>query len=74
MKVEVQVGHYYFKVMIDELLHVCLQRDEFIGIHSYYDCETLCVIEYITKTNKLRTEFDSVEKWKQILKALNDNL
>jgi hypothetical protein len=74
MKVEIKTGHYYFKVIIDNLCHVCIEREEFIGIHSYYDCDTMCVIEYITKTNKIKTEFDNIEKWKQVLKALNDNL
>jgi len=74
MKVTVEVGHYYFKVFIDGVIHVCIDRKQFTGITSWYDCETQCSIEWITKTNRFKTEYDSVEKWKQVLKAINDNL
>jgi len=74
MKVEIITGHYYFKVLIEDFPHVVIDRKEFIGIASYTDCESLSVIEFITKTNTIKTEYDSVDKWKQILKELNDNL
>lgn len=74
MKVQVIIGHYYFKVMVGELLHVCIDRKEFVGINSWYDCDTMCVIEYVTKTNTIRTEYDNIEKWKSVLKELNENL
>ena len=74
MKVEVEIGHYYFKVLIDGLIHVCIDQKEFVGINSWTDCDTMSVIEYITKSNCIRTEFDSIEKWKIVLNALNENL
>ena len=74
MSVSVEIGHYYFKIIIDGFCHVCIDRKEFIGFHAWYDCETMCVIEYYTKTNTIRTEQDSVDKWKKILTALNKNL
>lgn len=74
MNARVEIGHYYFKVFIDNSLHVCIDQKEFVGISSWYDCETMCVIEYITKTNCIRTEFDSVDKWKAVLNELNNNL
>lgn len=74
MKVDVSIGHYYFKVFIDGVIHVCIDRNQFIGVVSWYDCETQCSIKWITKTNNIKTEYDSVEKWKQVLKAINDNL
>lgn len=74
MKVTVEVGHYYFKVLIDDTIHVCIDRKEFVGVTSWYDCETQCSIEWVTKTNTFRTEYDSVEKWKAVLQALKENL
>ena len=67
MKVEIQTGHYYFKVLIDDLPHVVIDRKEFIGIASYTDCESLSVIEFITKTNTIKAEINGTEfiltKW-----------
>lgn len=74
MKVEIQTGHYYFKVLIDDFPHVVIDRKEFIGFSAYTDCESLSVIEFTTKTNIIKTEYDSVDKWKKILTALNENL
>lgn len=74
MNVEVQIEHYYFKVLINGYCHVCIDRSEFIGYQSWMDADTMCVIEYYTKTNKITTQQDSIEKWKELLKALNDNL
>lgn len=74
MNVNVEIGHYYFKVLIGGLVHVCIDRKEFVGFASYYNCDTMCVIEYITKTNTIKTEQDSKEKWIAILKALNQAL
>jgi len=74
VKVEIQTGHYYFKVLIDDLPHVVIDRKEFVGFTAYTDCESLSVIEFITKTITIKCEYDSVDKWKQILNTLNDNL
>lgn len=74
MKVTVETGHYYFKVLINDMLHVCIDIKEFVGINSWTDTPTQCAIEYVTKTNCIKTEFDSIEKWEQVLKELNNNL
>jgi len=60
--------------MIDGLPHIYVLRKEFIGFQSWADDETMFVIEYYTKTNKIRTEFDKKEKWEDVLKALNGRL
>jgi hypothetical protein len=74
MKIEVQLNHYDIKVMIDGLCHVYIDRKEFVGFHSWVDDDKMAVIEYYTKSNCIRTEFDNIKKWEQVLKALNDNL
>jgi hypothetical protein len=74
MKIEVQLNHYDIRVMIDGFCHVYIDRKEFVGFQAWTDDEKMSVIEYITKTNKIKAEYDSVEKWKEVLKALNDNL
>lgn len=74
MKVSVETGHYYFKVLIDDTLHVCIDRHKFVGITTWFDCDTQCSIEWITETNKFITEYDSIEKWKAVISELNENL
>lgn len=74
MKVTIETGHYYFKVLIDGWPHVVIQTEEFKGFHSWNDTDTDCSIEWITKTNRFKTSYDNIEKWKEILKALNENL
>lgn len=71
MKVKVEIGHYYFKILIDNLPHIVLETKEFKGFHSWKDTETMCCIEFLTKKNKIKVEYDSVDKWKQVLKELN---
>ncbi len=74
MRVKVETGHYYFKVLIDELPHIVIDASDFKGFHSWRDSDTLCCIEFITKTNKIKVEYDSIDKWRTVLKALNENL
>ena len=74
MKIKIETGHYYFKILIDELPHVVIDAKEFKGFHSWRDSDTLCCIEFITRTNKIKVEYDSVEKWKAVLKELNESL
>lgn len=72
--VQVELKHYTIKVLIDGLPHIVIDRKEYVGFQSWRDDDSMCIIEYYTKTNKITTEMDNVEKWKSILKALNDNL
>lgn len=74
MKVSVDIGYYYFKVLIDDIPHVVVETKELKGFHSWNDTENHYCIEWVTKTNKFKTEYDSMDKWKQILKALNESI
>lgn len=74
MKVSIELGHYTIKVLIDDLPHICIDRGEYLGYQAWSDDEAMSVIEYYTKTNKIRSEFDTKEKWLQVLAALNENL
>lgn len=71
MKVEIQTGHYYFKVLIDDLPHVVIDRKKFVGFQGWVDDDGMFVIEYYTTKNKIRTEQDTKDKWVQILSELN---
>ena len=74
MKVDVKLNFYDIRVMVNGLPHVVIDRREYVGYQSYFENETKCTIEFYTKTNVIVCEYDSIEKWKKILKALNDKL
>lgn len=74
MKIEIQLNHYDLRVLIDELLHIYILRDEFIGFQTWADDESMFVIEYYTKTNKITTQWNNKEKWEQLVKSLNEKL
>lgn len=74
MKIEVTQDYYKTKILINGLPHVCIETDQFVGFNSSMDSDTKCYIEFITKTNIFTTEYDSVDKWKAVLKELNDSL
>ncbi len=74
MKVEIPDDHYYFRILINGLPHLIIEKPEKIMFHSWNDSPRQCYIEFITSNGKIKLEYDSIDKWKQILKALNDNL
>ena len=74
MKVELQINHYDFRLMIDGLPHVYILREQFVGYQSWSDGENMYVIEFYTKTNSIRTEQDKKEKWVAMLTELNSKL
>lgn len=70
----VEINHYDLRIMIGGLPCVYILRKEFVGFHAWEDDQSMLVIEFTTKTNKIRTEWDTKEKWTSILKALNEAL
>lgn len=74
MNLEVQINHYDLRVMIEGLPCVYILRKEFCGFQSWNDDESMFVIEFYTKTNKITTEWDTRVKWEQVLKSLNGKL
>ncbi len=74
MKIQIINDHYQIKIMIDNLPHLLIDKKEFVGYHSWHDSETECCIEFITKTNTILVEYDSKDKWLQMLKAINENI
>jgi hypothetical protein len=71
MKIEIQLNHYDIKVMINGLPHIVIDRKAYIGFQAYTDDDKMSVIEFYTKTNKIKAEYDDIKKWEQILKELN---
>lgn len=74
MKVELLIDHYTIRLMINDLPHVYIQRDEFIGFQSWADKKDQYSIEFYTKTNSILTQQDNKDKWLLILSELNNKL
>lgn len=74
MKVELLINHYDIRILIEGLPHVYISRNEFVGFTSWNDDDSMYVIEYVTKYNKIRTEYDTKEKWLAVLTELNNKL
>lgn len=74
MDVQIKINHYDLRIMINGLPCVYILRKEFCGFQSWNDDESMFVIEFYTKKNKIRTEWDTREKWETVLKALNNKL
>lgn len=61
------------KIFFGESLHLYLNKDKLLGIQSWiYDEKYL--IEYTLIGNTIESEYNDIEKWKYILKLLNENL
>jgi len=58
--------------MINDLPHIVIDRKAYIGFQAYTDDDKMSVIEFYTKTNKIKAEYDDIDKWKKILIALNE--
>ncbi len=75
MKVEVQLNFYDIKILVNGLPHVYLSRKEFVGFQSYFENESKCSIEFHCKGGVVvTTEYDSMDKWKAVLRELNKKL
>lgn len=60
-------------ICIEDVLHIAIDRDELVGIQSWVTDmgPNKYLIEYYTKTTKIITEYDDVDKWKSILRLLS---
>lgn len=72
-KIEGKIEDGYIKIYINDLLHLSIKVSEYIGIQSwiYPGSTTPYNIEYYTKSKKILTQYDSIEKWKTILTFIN---
>lgn len=71
--VEVKLDYDNIKVKINNLTHVSILRNEYVGYSSWIENECYN-IEYVTKTNTILTEYNSIEKWKLVLNKLDEKL
>lgn len=60
-------------VFINDILHLKFLKKDFVGILTWYESKVCFKIEIYTKYNTIKTEYNSIEKFKSILKILNEN-
>lgn len=70
MKVEVKTSFNTIRILINDVLHVALKKDEFVGVQTWIEGTGKWCIEYHLKTTSILTEQDSKEKWEAIIKEL----
>lgn len=74
MIVELKINHYSIKLLIDGYIHLFVWRNQFIGFQSWSDGNGAYSIEFYTKSNSIKLEQDTKEKWLSILTELNNKL
>ena len=62
------------RIYINGILHFILEKEEFVLLQSWYMNKTDCRITIYAKTRDIALEYNSVEKWKTVLKILDENL
>lgn len=62
-------------ILIDDILHIFINKRELVGINSWRHNNTDYKIEICFKNaDPMLVEYDNREKWGQVLKLLNDNV
>lgn len=70
MTVTKKFGNTFMSIYIDEYLHVSFLYGNLNGIHSWMDSNTSCFIELYLTGGNIKLEYDTIDKWKAVLKIL----
>lgn len=73
MKIEVTLKGDVFKILIDDLPHLYI-CGPILSFQSWSNQDKFYLIEYKTKNQTIKTEYDCLLKWTEILKQLNQIL
>lgn len=76
----------YYAIYFNGILHLLIKKSDFIGFQSYKKPsseeerrvrgfkDSKYTIEYYLKTTSITCEYDTIEKWTEILNLLNLNI
>jgi len=64
----------FVKIYIDGLLHLSFYKNRLSGVQSWYHGPDFYAIELTLSDAVITTEYDSREKWEQILRELDQVL
>ena len=62
------------RIFINGILHFYILRDEIVSFQSWYISKTCCQIKIYTKSKNILLEYNSVEKWKEVLSIFDLHL
>jgi hypothetical protein len=72
--IKVELQHYMLKIWINGLLHLAIPRGR-ISVQSWRDGPHHFSIQYYLENGQcITSEYDDAEKWKMILRGLDDQL
>lgn len=69
--VQVIESHQWIKVYINNLLHVAVHRDQWIGVHSWLEGQERWCIDWELKDKTINSEYNKEDLWRQILTEIN---
>lgn len=73
MEISIKVEFGVIKIFFDDVLHLRFNKDKLLGFQSWVYDEKF-IIEYYLVGGSIETEYNNKEKWKKILKLLDENL
>jgi hypothetical protein len=74
MKIEVEISFFHLKIKFNGLVHLHINRSDFLGYQSWIDGPKYC-IEFTMKNNSvILCEYDTMEKFRTILEQLDERL
>jgi len=74
LDIKVTVKDNQIKILINGIIHLLIKQDQLIGVQSWIlgnDHNTYW-IEYTLKDREILTGYDEFDKWKTILKLLDE--
>ena len=74
MKIKNESGATDVCISINDVPDLKFLKNKYIGLQAWYESETCYKIEIILKKGKILTEYNSLEKWKTILKLIHEEL
>ena len=61
-------------IFINGIPHLKFIKRKYIGLQTWYESKTDFRLEIFLEGAIIRTEYDSPEKWKSVLKIINDQV
>lgn len=74
MDIKIELGYDALKIYFNGVLHLRLKLSALLGVQSWRMGANNYFIEYTMVGGSITTEYDSEEKWKPILAAIDDLL
>jgi hypothetical protein len=72
--IELEINHYAIRLLIDDLPHLYILRDQFIGFQSWYYDDTDYCIEFQLLNGTILCEYADKSIWIKILGLLDEQL